>query len=223
MNALLCGLEGTGRRVPSREEFADALSDASATLRAAFPSASVIDYDSERLSVAYGLLAAFGERRGREMTFLVQAAPLIAQRPSRRTRRRAERDIVQLAASLRLPLTSLAVICALSCVYESPSSADGSIGRGVLKPHLSYVEDDAYNAVADVQALEVFGVTLAVSGGRAALVTRDRALTNLWLCLHMDRLAFGDEQFNTTMTPSPDLFPDLSEEEVRDLVIRLAS
>jgi hypothetical protein len=223
LNAMLCGLEGASRRAPTEAEFAAVIRDDSRILRAAFPNATVVEYDSERMREAYRILATFEERRSREAAFLVQVAASIAQRPPRRARQHLEGVIRELAARHAVPLTSLAVLCALSCIYESPASSEGSIGRGVLKPHASFAEGDAYNAVADVQALEVLAVSLAVAGGKASLLTRDRALANLWLCLHLDGPVFGEEQFRATLRPGPELFPDLSEDDVRALVTRLAS
>lgn len=221
LNPALFALEGDRRRTPTTAEFASAIRAASDALRAFFGTAQVVDYDEARESAMYGVLRSLSHRRASEREFVREAVPLVASRVARGRERVIEDNIVNRARAAGIAPKSAAVLAVLSVLYETPDGSEPRIGRGILKPRKAYTTEDAYNAVADLQALDFLIIASALTGGNAGFLTYDRSLLNLWLGLGVHAVAASDLEIKWKLAPTQDLLPRLVEEERIALVARL--
>ena len=84
---------------------------------------------------------------------------MVADRPKPHTRRALEEKILELARANNVAVDSLLVIAVLSCIYDTPTTKGQSRartpGRAVIKPRPNYSDEDAYNALCDLQSLEL--------------------------------------------------------------------
>jgi hypothetical protein len=222
LNPVLCALEGKSQRTPTFGEFSHELDACCDVLANGLPNARLLRHDSATFNQLYSLVRDFAARRMKEASFLVSVAPLITDRLARRNHARVEARILQEAHRSGILSQSLAVLCALSCLYELADGSQPMIGRRVLKITRSYSLTNAYNAVADLQCLEFLAAAIAFPGSRFGLVTRDRFLAALWCALGISDPSVGQRGglfFN--VSPSPQLFPRLSEDELASLVARV--
>jgi hypothetical protein len=221
LNPILYAMEGNARRTPTFDEFCAGLHSSRELLRRGFPKARILEHPASGLHAVYQFLRSFAERRAAEQAFLLKVAPMLADRVRISSRRAAEDRILAEARSAGLLSRSLLVLCALSCLYERADGAEPMIGRGVLNPTATYTEADAYNAIADVQCLELLSSAAAREEESFGLVTRDRYLAALWCALGVSAPSKGEDGWTITLAPGSDLFPSLHEAQVAELLGRM--
>ena len=91
--------------------------------------------------------------------------------------RSVAKQILGAADRLNVDRQSLAVLVALSCLFEDPRSGMTSIGRKILKPRQTYTAEEAYNAICDLRHIELAAFGHAwVTEGQFALCTSDKAV-----------------------------------------------
>lgn len=178
-NPLLYALEGQWRTTPNFEQFVSAFKEASAEISSAFPKSKVVTYDKTLYEAAYKLIKDINDQSAQETAFLLETIPRISEPVKTERRKKVEAEILDVASKRGLYHSSLIVIAVLTCLYDQgfPDSA----GRRILNPCQNYSENDAYNAIADLNNLELF-----IRSGEHkelksfALYTCDRALALFW-------------------------------------------
>lgn len=221
LNPLFACVEGDRRRQATYEEFRSGMDRAYQRLISAFPVANVVRYAGEDLKMAYDTISTFVTHRSAESRFLLKVAPLITQRAKRRELRGLEDTILSAASKEGVLRSRFLLLAVLSCLYEHPGSDFPSIGRGIIRPTLDYQAHQAYNAVADIQALEFLVLAIALARGDAGFVTRDRSLTRLWLASCIDDVRLAEDAVVGKLKPTAELFGALSEEDQSALMQRL--
>lgn len=223
INPVLFALEGNKRRTPSFEEFCLAFEEASLKISNQLPDAKLIKYEAIHYKAAYQTLTDLDERHKRESDFLVRVAPVIASSVADLKLREVESFILQTVKDLSLDRKSLAVIAALSCLYQRRDGSGFLTARRILKPRPNgkYTPEDAHNALADLRSLELFIGSLGFRHDPFALCTCDKAIALFWCGLAPDGFEWKDDNFSFNVTLSEHLFPRLQESDRKELAERL--
>lgn len=221
INPIMTAYEGASAREPTRLEFQVELADTRRLLQLLYPHKNVIEHSAKTSGDLFDALAAKRERRRHEVAFLVDAAPLAAQRPNPKELMPKIREIIAKARREGLVGQSLVHVALLSCLAENRHGDKKSAGRAVLKPRAGFNVRDAHNAVSDIHLLEFLIASSAYHLGPVALCTMDEGLARLWMKLKVsvaDRTIANDINFRFSIDEG--LFPRLSQEQLQE--VRLA-
>jgi hypothetical protein len=120
-------------------------------------------------------------------------------------------------------MRSLVVLAILSCLYERIDGSGFTAARKIIKPRTTYTRQNAYNALSDLRALEIFVSGLGFQRGPFALCTCDRAIAAFWCGLNAHDHRWENEQFSFTMGLTEDLFPRLGEADRVALGAKIAA
>lgn len=221
LNPILCATEGRWRTQPTFEQFKEELKNARAILRRTLPEAQVLEHPQEKLHAVYELSASQAQRMKREAQFLVALCPKLASRTRGGAEAWLEAQILQEADRLAVSRQSLCCIAALSTLYEKTDGAEPLIGRGVLKPKIKYSENDAYNALSDLHALEFLAAGSNLPGPAVGFCTRDKYLAAFWVCLNIQSGSWKGTTFSASFAPKTEIFPRLAEEGFLSLLKRI--
>jgi hypothetical protein len=223
-NAFPYALEGNSRRILNFDEFVQAFEQGAREVARIFPRSQVVRYSPADRRIAYSQLQALHANTPREIEFFCEISPLL-EAPTSGAKLRLVADRI-LAASERAGVNrkSLAVVIALSCLYEDPRSRTRSIGRRILKPKRAYDAGDAYNAICDLRHVELAAAGQALTThGRFALCTSDKAVASLWCALGIRDVITTVTGTEYTFDFSPELFPRLDEDGIREIAGLLAA
>jgi hypothetical protein len=221
LNPILYAMEANRQRMPFYDEFRVTFDEASNVLTKACPGAQRIEFADVQYRAIYQTVLDFHERYGREREFLFRTVPLICQRQPSHKLTLTENQILRAASTAGLEKLSLVVVAALSCLYERSDGAEPRIGRNVIKPAASYSEQNAYNAIADLRALEFLGMANAFERVNTALCTRDKYLAAFWCAANVGKPRWEGTTFRCSVQPDEELFPRLQKDEIEDLNDRL--
>jgi hypothetical protein len=218
INPFLYALEEE-HRPPSFNEFCRAFEEASADAVTIFPRASVVKYDLYQYEIAYNLIIRpLYEKTRQEIDFFLKTVPFILNRAGDPKLSSIEHQILEIARSLRLDLCSLPVLAVLSCLYENRNGSGFLTGRRLIKPRIQYTEEDAYNTLSDIKALELFLNIRATIQEPYALCTCDLAIALFWCGLEVRDVHYipitesiGYSEFSFSITEN--LFPRLEESD----------
>lgn len=221
LNAVLAALEGDGRKVPTMDELALGIREGTALLRAYYPQFVVHDLPVYAADAQRELLLSYARDIPKEVALLVEAGPFLANRRSFVRVEADKKRILDMAAHHKVPSANLLVITMLSCLLEFAHGTPPSPARLVLKPRIQMMPEQAYNAVADLRALELLAAASQWTGGATALLTRDRGLARLWDLLGI--VAVDPLTRSATARPKPGLFERLDEAGVHALLAELTT
>jgi hypothetical protein len=209
INPMLFALEGNQRRDPTPREVAQQLEEAVTHLQLALPLAEVIGAGGVSLNGLLGLLeeTAVGTEAKRE--FLMRLAPRI-HAPVRAERRGALWDeILRTAIECKVEPKSLVVIAALSSI-AAPMTANPA--KLVLKLKQRYTIHDAYNALADLRALELLMTLFGRFPSQAAMLcTGDKNLALFWAGVGASNFAWEGGHASFTLSPVDSFFAGIDE------------
>ncbi len=217
LNPFLYAMEGDAQGTPSFENFVSEFDSASKLLRERLPKANIIKYHKESYEGAYEIIEKLLARNIRETTFLINVAPLVAERPSSRNIERIEEKILAETKKNKLSISSFVVLAVLSCLYDDKKGAVPSIGKLLVKPKQEYDEKMAYNVVSDVRCLEALIAMNALAA--VSFVTRDKALASFWCAINArnQKIVGNSPSFEI----NPDyrrLLPRLAEDRIPSLL-----
>lgn len=203
-------LEGNQRRTPTRTEILGQFEEVVSTLENILPNAVLVPPRTSGLDGVLAFIEKTREHSTRQQRFLMETAQRL-QSPVGRTKRESVWNRI-LATSRRHGLsdTSLPVIAALSCVVAPQGACPA---RRVLKPASGYTEQHAYNALADLQKLEILFNQMAIfPAERLMLCTQDVGLSLFWTALSAKVTPQpGNRMTLTFVWPNP-LFPDVPDD-----------
>ncbi len=220
LNSFLCASEGNLQKPPTLKEFRGEIEKANDIVSRSLPLARIVSHSPQDIIKSYEIVNSFFERQQREVKFLSEIAPLLASRVSRAKTEGVERLVIQAAHSETLSLRSLVVLAALSCLYEPQDGKEPLTGRGVLKLKPKFSSADAYNALSDIRSLEFLVAASGLPSSSVGFCTRDRDLAAFWVGLEVSAPRSGGNKVTAELAPSARLFPRLSEDEGKKLLIR---
>lgn len=231
VSPVLFGLEGKDQRPPSEFEIRAELSRAARALTHTLPGAKVQTVSSSQRRALHRMLADHAAFRVRATQLLLRAVPLVVSREKPEKRLHLERAVLQLARVERVRVDCLVVLALLSCVYDANPAVSthraATPGRAVLKPKPGFDERDAYNALADLFALELLHNAHALFPSiKTVLYTMDVGMASLWTATqpctrHVTLGVAGKVRTTVTFGLDRGLFPALSADEVVALKTRL--
>ena len=223
-NPLPYALEGKARRIPDFDEFVQAFEQGRKDVEEVFPRSRVVPYSPEHYRLAYSQLQAIHANTPREIEFLCEISPLLVIPTSPAKLRSVADRILATADGHKVDRQSLAVLVALSCLFEDPQSATKSIGRKILKPTPTYDAGDAYNAICDLRHIELAAMGHAfVTQGTFALCTSDKAVASLWCALGIRDIVQSSTGTEYTFDFAPELFPRLNKTVISEIASLLAA
>lgn len=185
INPLLFAMEGNARGIPAPDLVREQLEEAVTKLRTALPSARLV-VGPARLVGALGLIEE--SRRGFEQRqrFLLRAAPMLAAPVGHKDMCARWSEVIGAADDCGVSRGSLVVLAALSSVVI-PN--DRSPAKKLLKLKHGYSEADAYNALADLRAIELLIHLFALFPNVPTLLcTADRNLALFWMGIGASKL-----------------------------------
>lgn len=220
-NPVLYAMEGRNNRLPSLQEFMDEFHEGSERLAVTFPESRRVTFTELQFSAVYSLVAEISERYYSEQSFLLEIAPLLAEKVPARSLDDVEQSILKSATDLHLGSSRFVVLVALSCLYESADGATPSIGRKLMKPHSSFSPADAHNVLSDLRALEFLLQSSRIGGQTAAFVTRDKFLTAFWCEVQPSDFKSTNPRIRFNIQLTHNLLPRLDETQRNELAVRL--
>ncbi|MDN4592137.1 hypothetical protein DBA29_27020 [Xenophilus aerolatus] len=227
----LFALEGRNKRPPSPFEIRAELARGVRALEQTFAGAKVQRMTSIQRAALFNMGIDNAIARANAQRLLMKAAPLVVDQPPPHERLDLEREILQMADEERVPATAQVALALLSCVYDghSPLSDHRAArpGRALIKPKREYTPGMAYNAAADMFALEALHHMHSILPQLdPVLYTDDIGMAAFWIATQPSaRTSIGKPNGKVqTMATFPlrkGLFPALDEEGISALHRRL--
>lgn len=222
-NLIRFGKRSLATAAPSFEEFRAELTAVTSVLRRGLPQARLIEHSLKSHPQLYQNVFDGIAKQQKEAAFLRQACPLVTHRVSRSKAAMVERQLIDVAASTGVSLTSFLFFAVLSVLYEPNTGEQPMIGRGVLKPSQDYSDEMAYNALADLRSLEYLAAITWFPGPRTGLCTRDRFLAALWVNMGVHSARWTESAVSMDIHPTEQLLPRLTPAEIGRLMDRLGA
>lgn len=227
INPLLYAMEGNQLRTPTFEELKSSFATATEIIRGKFPKAKIIEYENVHFRAAFELITSISRQNEKEIEFLIKATALVVDGISAQNLPKIEFEIIKIAQETKLDLKSLSVLTVLSCLYDNGRSGFTAARKILFKSRAEYTKTDAYNALADLNALRFFIGTLALSESNKsepfALCTSDKALVLLWSGFNFYNIKFvKDGGARSSFLLSENLFPRLSVTQRKELAAKLS-
>jgi hypothetical protein len=205
INPMLFALEANGRALPTPDVARAQLEEAVAKLRKALPVATLMVGPSS-IDGLLGLIEDVRPSMARKQAFLGHVAPVLAAPVARRNIDRHWEDILAAARDCGVVLGSIVVLAVLSALVNPGRSA----AKSLLKFQTDYSDADAYNALSDLQALELLLYCFAFFPERhTQLCTADRNLALFWVGAGASDIVRDDDGIRFTMTPHEAVLPEL--------------
>lgn len=221
LNPVLCAMEGSEQTPPTYMEFRSSFDQACTYIKTHLPQAKLVRFSEQCYEAVYQTMKDMHVTYLRECDFLIEVSPLLVNRSSALEARKIERQILDLRDKFHLQTFSLSVVAALSCLYESQTGGEPSIGRRILKPSQNYRSRQAHNALSDLRALGLLAAGNGLGLGDLAYCTGDKALVAFWCALKVQRGEWGDNNATINVELGAQLFPRLSDPEINELYGRL--
>ncbi|MBI1198305.1 MAG: hypothetical protein GC203_10625 [Phenylobacterium sp.] len=204
LHPLLYAMEGNARAIPTPDQLRAQLDEAVRKLQAAMPLARVVA-DPNVVRGALGLIEDAREGFIRKQDFLLRVAPALAAPVAQAKLQETWDKILAAADACGVARTSLVVLAALSTAAV-PNGA--SPAKALLKPKRGYSQADAYNALADLRALELLlGLFALYPAARIQLCTADRPLALFWAGLCASGFERRGQGFAFDLSPVEALLP----------------
>lgn len=210
INPCMYLLEGNQRRKPTRAELHAQYDEVCAALHDTLPYAQIVPAGTSSLDGILALIEHSRDSMARQQRFLMELACHLQSPVSIKNRERAWHSVLASANRHGVESTSLVAIAALSCVVAPQHACPA---RRVLKPKGDYAESDAYNALADLQKLELLLNHIAMfSDEELMLCTRDVGLARFWTALGAEAITRLDGKLTLTFAWPHPLFPSIPRE-----------
>lgn len=204
INPMLFAMKGNGRALPSRETAQVQLEEAVAKLRKALPVATLM-VGPGSLPGLLGLIEDVRPGMVRKQAFLRHIAPTLAPPVALRDVDRRWHEVLAAAKDFGVVEASLVVLAVLSVLVNPGRSA----AKSLLKFHAGYSDGDAYNALCDLQSLDLLLYCLAFFPEmHTQLCTADRNLALFWVGAAATDIAREDDGIRFTMTPHDAVLPE---------------
>ena len=205
INPMLFAMEGNGRALPSPRMAKAQLEEAVEKLRKALPLATLM-VGPGSLQGMLGMIEDVRPGMVRKQAFLRYLAPILAAPVARRDIDRRWQEVFAAAKDFGVVKASLVVLAVLSTVVNPGRSA----AKSLLKFHAGYSDADAYNALCDLQSLDLLLYCLAFFPEmHTQLCTADRNLALFWVGAAASDIAREGGDIRFTMTPHYAILPEV--------------
>jgi hypothetical protein len=205
INPMLFALEGNGRAVPTPDVARDQLQEAIAKLRKALPAATLM-VGPGSIDGLLGLIEDVRPGMARKQAFLRSVAPVLAAPVARRHVDKLWEEILAAAQDCGVVQASLVVLAVLSALVNPGRS----VAKSLLKFHAAYSDADAYNALSDLQALDLLLYCLAFFPEmQTQLCTADRNLALFWVGAGVSDIHRNGDGISFTMGPNDAILPEI--------------
>jgi hypothetical protein len=231
VSPILFGLEGACQSPPTEFSLRVELSRAAKVLARALPAAKIQKAGTEQRKALHRMIVDHAQFHLNATRLLIRAVPFVVDKVKPEKRLRLEESVLQMARDEGVRSDSLPVLALLSCVYDANPAISthraATPGRAVIKPMQNYENKNAYNALADMFALELLHNAHAIFPTlKPVLYTQDVGMASLWTATQpCTRLVTSGPNGRVRTTVSfglnRGLFPALSEDEVVALSTRL--
>ena len=226
INPLFYAMEGNQFKTPTFEELKSSFATAAEIIREKFPKAKIIEYEDVHFHAAFELIKSISGQNEKEIEFLIKAVPLVVTDVPALELTKIESEIIRIAQETKLDLKSLSVLTVLSRLYDNGRSGY-NVAKRILKPNSEYTKENAYNTLADLNALRLFIGFLALSESNKyesfAFCTSDKALVLLWSGFNFYDIKFvKDVGARSSFSLSENLFPRLSQDQRIELAAKLS-
>lgn len=203
INPMLYAMEGNGRVLPAPEAARAQLEEAVEKLRRALPQATLM-VGPGSIEGLLGLIDDVRPGMARKQAFLRHVAPMLAAPVARREVDRRWQEIVTVAKDFGVANASLVVLAVLSTLVNQGRCA----AKSLLKFHVTYSDADAYNALSDLQALDLLLYCLAFfPDTHTQLCTADRNLALYWVGAGASDTVRDGNGIQFTLTPHEAILP----------------
>lgn len=204
INPMLFAMEGNGRTLPTPEAARGQLEEAVAKLRQALPAATLM-VGPGSIDGLLGVIEDVRPGMARKQAFLRHVAPILAAPVARRDVDRRWQEVLTAAKDFGVEQASLVVLAVLSTIVNTARCA----AKSLLKFHVTYSDADAYNALSDLQALDLLLYCLACFPEmHTQLCTADRNLALFWVGANASDIARQGDGIRFTMTPHDAVLPE---------------
>lgn len=212
INPLLSALEGNVRANPSSEVIERSFEEACIKIKAALPMAELVPENAGGFRGVVGIAHDTHARMSLEQDFLLHLAPKLHAPVGKKRKIRCWHEILTLADSLGISRVSLVVVAALSATSVPHGK---SPAKRVLKLTEHYSTEDAYNALADLRALEILMCLFALFPQQPLMLcTSDKNLALLWAGIRASDFVWSGNSLKVRLSPVEGLFPDVSLDEL---------
>ena len=192
------------------------------TLSKFFPKSQVIKYSDIHYLAAYELVKESVAGYKNDLSFLLEAIPLIVHRNPANKLRDIESSLFEIAKSNNIKKLAFPFIACLSCLYESSTSELKSNGRLILKPKSNYTPSMAHNSLMDLYSLSMLLQANSKLNSKVGLCTSDKGLVKFWCGLgtssHGTSTSLG---FEVSLELTTDMFQLLSKQDILGLKSRI--
>lgn len=212
INPMLYAIEGaTGHSIPNAAELSELFDRAADRIRQALPKSVIFPNKSDVMDGAVRLLEDSRTKFEAKQRLLTKLAPLLATSVSRARRRDVWHEMREQAERHGVPLGSLLGVSLFSTAsarqHQNPA-------REVLKPKAKYTAKNAYNALADLRALDLLiAASTDFPDKRVTLLTEDRGLAKFWAGLQVHSQKRRGSDIHYSLNPHHALFASLNDEE----------
>lgn len=204
INPMLFAMEGNGRSLPAPEAARAQLEEAVRKLRKALPAATLM-VGPKSIDGLMGLIDDVRPGLARKQTFLRRVAPILSAPVARRDVDRRWEEILDAATEIGVVRASLVVLAVLSTLVNPGRCA----AKSLLKFHAGYSDADAYNALSDIQALDLLLYSLALFPDmHTQLCTADRNLALFWVGAGASDITRDGDGIRFTISPHTAVLPD---------------
>ena len=210
INPLLYALEGNLRRNPTPEQIQQQLEEVSQALRSALPTAELVPGDIGGLQGVVGIVQDTQASMARKQTFLMRMAPKLQAPTSASKKAQLWDESLVVAQACGIPTNSLVVLAVLSSISVPMGN---SPAKRLLKPSANYSAEDAYNALADLRALEILMCLFALfPEQRIMLCTGDRNLALFWAGIRASKFEWIGKAASFALSPVEAFLPNVTAE-----------
>lgn len=204
INPMLFAMEGNGRTLPTPEAARMQLEEAVAKLSRALPAATLM-VGPRSIDGLLGVIEDVRSSMARKQAFLRHVAPVLSAPVARRDIDRRWQEVFQAANDFGVLQASLVVLAVLSTIVNPRRCA----AKSLLKFHGAYSDADAYNALSDLQALDLLLYCLACFPEmHTQLCTADRNLALFWVGANASDIHRQGDGLRFTMTPHEAVLPE---------------
>jgi len=220
INPLLYAFEGNKQKKPSYKEFCTSFDKAVDKLYSYFPKGKIISNKSELFyGAGYSILEEMAAKQNDEIKFLLETAPLVSIPHSNQQLSKVQQKIDEIATKYDLIGKSFLYFLVISCLYERNDSKYFKAARKVLKPTSNFKEIDAYNAISDINALNIFIFIQSRSIYKEPypICTCDKGLVAFWSGLNPIKISSKNKKIDIEFTFNECLFPRLNTKQRHQL------
>lgn len=205
INPLLAALEGNGRAIPSPEAAQAQLDEAARKIRKALPKATLMIGPDSNM----GLLGLIEDSRAglmRKQALLRHLAPMLASPSPQRDLEARWKVVLDAADAHQVPRASLCVLALLSTLVNPTGRC---AAKRLFKFYVGYRNEDAYNALCDLRALELLLYLFALFPSEdTQLCTADRDLAMFWAGVCASSIKWTGKGIQCSLTPHRSILPD---------------